>query len=385
MATALGPARSTGCVTGTVRTGRLTKEVLRRARPGDVLVVAHPDLDGLAADGIIRAGIAAVVNTGPSISGRYPAQGALRLVQARIPLVDVAPGAWQRRVHEGSVVTVDPAAGCLYDGDTLLAAGRAWTRSGVERALVAAQRNLQQELDRFLDNTLSFARREKGLLTRRPVLPPLRRPLAGRQVLVVARGDGYREDLRTILHYVREQRPVLIGVDGGADALLDAGLQPDIVIGDMDSISDRALAAAGQRIVHAYADGSAPGLARVRALGLDAETFAVPGTSEDAALLLADEAGAGLIVAVGTHSHVIDFLEKGRPGMASTLLTRLRVGAKLVDARGVRLLYRGGSSSYVPHLAAAGLVAAAAVTLAAPLTRGLLRLAWLELRYLLGF
>ncbi|HEX6989726.1 MAG TPA: putative cytokinetic ring protein SteA, partial [Bacillota bacterium] len=255
----------------------------------------------------------------------------------------------------------------------------------VEAAMAAAQGNLHRELDRFLDNTLTFARREKQLLTGRPALPPLRAALAGRQVLVVARGDGYREDLRTILHYVREQRPVLIGVDGGADALLEVGLAPDVVLGDMDSVSDGALAAARQRIVHAYPDGAAPGLARVRALGLDAEVFAVVGTSEDAALLLAYEAGADLIVAVGTHSHVIDFLEKGRPGMASTLLTRLKVGGKLVDAKGVRLLYRGGSSSYVPHLAAAGLMAAAAVLLAAPLTRGLLRLAWLELRYALGF
>lgn len=383
--TALGPRRRAGRVTGTVRAGRVTKEVLRRARPGDVLIVSHRDLDGLAADGIIRAGAGAVINTCPSISGRYPAQGALRLFEASIPVLDVAPGPWQRRLREGETVTVDPATGCVFHQGRCVAVGRAWSRERIDAALAAARANLRVELDHFLDNTLAHARREKELLTRRPDLPPLRAALAGRHVLVVARGDGYREDLRTILHYVREQRPVLVGVDGGADALLDAGLRVDIVIGDMDSVSDEALAAAGQRIVHAFPDGSAPGLARVRDLGLDAEIFKVRGTSEDAALLLAYEAGADLIVAVGTHSHVIDFLEKGRPGMASTLLTRLKVGSRLVDAKGVRLLYRSGSSSYMPHLAAAGLLAAAAVTLASPLTRGLLRLALLELRYVLGW
>jgi len=385
LATVLGSRRRDGRVTGPLRLGPLTKVVLRRARPGDVLVVAHPDLDGVAAEGIIRAGAAAVINTCPSISGRYPAQGALRLVQAGVPLIDVPPGPWQARLREGDPVAVDPVDGRIFWQGRLVASGRAWTPGQVEAALAAAQGNLHRELDRFLDNTLSHARREKELLTGRPELPPLKAGLAGRHVLVVARGDGYRDDLRAILHYVRQQRPVLVGVDGGADALLEAGLPVDIVIGDMDSVSDAALRAAGQRIVHAYPDGTAPGLARVRRLGLDADVFKVLGTSEDAALLLAYEAGAELIVAVGTHSHVIDFLEKGRPGMASTLLTRLKVGSRLVDARGVRLLYRPGSASYVPHLAAAGLLAAAAVTLAAPLTRGLLRLAWLELRYVLGW
>ena len=370
-------------VVGPARKGSRTKDVVRRAGARAIAVIAHRDLDGLAAEGLIRRGVAAVVNAAASISGRYPSQGAARLVAAGIPLIDVAPDVWEA-IADGDVLEVDPDGGHVYRQGRLLAVGTVWTSDRVDAALRAAQGNLRRELDRFLENTLRFARDEKDLLIDPLPIPPLRRSLRGRHVLVVVRGEGYRDDLRTILHYIRDQRPVLIGVDGGADALLEMGLVPDIVIGDMDSVSDRALARAGQRVVHAYPGGDAPGLARVQALGLDAEVFPVLGTSEDAALLLAYEAGAELIVAVGTHTHVIDFLEKGRPGMASTLLARLKVGSRLVDAKGVRLLYRSGGASYLAHLAVAALTVAVAVLLAAPITRGLLRLTWLELRFRLG-
>jgi uncharacterized membrane-anchored protein len=187
---------------------------------------------------------------------------------------------------------------------------------------------------------MEYLRRERELLLDGVGVPDIRTPLDGRHVLVVVRGYDYRDDLAALRPYIREYRPVLVGVDGGADALREVGLKPDIIIGDMDSVSDDALRSGAEVVVHAYRDGNAPGLARVQELGITPVIFPAAGTSEDVALLLADEKGASLIVAVGTHATLVEFLDKGRSGMASTFLTRLRVGGKLVDAKGVSRLYR---------------------------------------------
>jgi uncharacterized membrane-anchored protein len=160
--------------------------------------------------------------------------------------------------------------------------------------------------------------------------------------LIVVRGADYREDLSTLRRsgYIQELHPILIGVDGGADALLAEGAKPDVIIGDFDSVSERALRCGAKLIVHGYTDGRAPGAKRLDDLGLEYTVFAAAGTSEDIAMLLAYERGAELIVAVGSHSHMIDFLDKGRAGMASTFLVRMKVGPILVDAKGVSRLYK---------------------------------------------
>jgi uncharacterized membrane-anchored protein len=154
------------------------------------------------------------------------------------------------------------------------------------------------------------------------------------------RGHEYRKDLRTLRPYISDMHPVLIAVDGAADALLDEGLKPDVIIGDMDSVSTNALTCGAEVVVHAYPDGHAPGLERVEGLGISPSILASAGTSEDIALLLAYEAGSDLIVAVGAHDNLVEFLDKGRNGMASTFIVRLKVGPKLVDAKGVNRLYR---------------------------------------------
>ena len=147
---------------------------------------------------------------------------------------------------------------------------------------------------------------------------------------MVVRGLDYKHDLRALRAYIREYRPVLIAVDGGADALIDDGRTPDIIIGDFDSLSPVALHCGAELVHHVHPDGRAPGIERLATAGVSFERFVAEGTSEDAALLLAFEAGAELIVAVGTHATMVEFLDKGRRGMASTFLTRLRLGP---DAR----------------------------------------------------
>lgn len=324
-------------LTGKVRVDRSTKRLLERLRAGEIAVIAHRDIDEVAARGLIAARPAVIINADQSISGRYMCRGAQLLYQAGIYILDMVGRKVLDELNDGDYVTIK---GCqLYKGDELIAQGCPLTESVIEKALARAEKNLTRELDRFIENTLAYAKKEKNLVLGRHHVKGLKCRIRGRHCLVVVRGHHYLEDLRAIRAYIYEQRPVLIGVDGGADALLGLGFRPDIIVGDMDSVSDAALKCGAELVVHAYPDGRAPGMQRVRQLGLAAHVYAVPGTSEDAALLLADEHGASLIVAVGAHSSMVEFLEKGRPGMASTFLVRLRTGSKLVDAKGVSLLY----------------------------------------------
>jgi uncharacterized membrane-anchored protein len=325
-------------VVGPARVDRRTKRLTRRLHPGDVAVIHHEDLDRLAAEELVEAQPGAVVNAARSISGRYPNVGPLLVAAAGIPLVDDVGGEIMDMVREGQVLRLEGAE--VYRGDELVAKGTWQTLQSLEEQLDAAKRAMGDELERFAENTLEYLRQERHLLTDSPTLPDVAVDLKGRHVLVVVRGLDYRADLATLRAYISEMRPVLIGVDGGADALMEAGYRPDIVIGDFDSVSEAALDSGAQLVVHAYPGGRAPGAERLDASGRTYSLFEAAGTSEDIALLLAFEKGAELIVAVGTHASVVEFLDKGRAGMASTFLVRLKVGPVLVDAKGVSRLYR---------------------------------------------
>ena len=325
-------------VVGPARVDSRTKRLTKRLHPGDVAVINHEDLDRLAAEELIEANVGAVVNAARSISGRYPNVGPLLIAAAGIPLVDDVGAEIMDAVREGQVLRLDGPE--VHLGDEVVAKGNWQTLQSLEEQLDAAKRAMGDELERFAENTLEYLRQERHLLTDSPNLPEIAIDLKGRQVLVVVRGLDYRADLAALRAYISEMRPVLIGVDGGADALLEAGYHPDIVIGDFDSVSDAALDDAKQLVVHAYPGGRAPGAERLAAAGRTFEIFEAAGTSEDIAMLLAFEKGAEVIVAVGTHASVVEFLDKGRAGMASTFLVRLKVGPLLVDAKGVNRLYR---------------------------------------------
>jgi len=304
-----------------------------------VAVIDHLDLDRIAAEGLIRAQVGAVVNAARSISGRYPNMGPLLLAAARIPLIDDVGAEVMATVRDGDVLHVE--AGRVRRGGETVATGTRHTLESLECQLEAARSAVGSELERFAQNTLEYLQSERHLLTDSPTLPDLRTDFAGRHVLVVVRGgDDSKADLATLRAYIHEMRPVLVGVDGGADAILDAGHRPDLIIGDFDSVSTRALHLGAELVVHAYAGGDAPGAGRLDALGVGYTVFEALGTSEDVALLLAYEKRAELIVAVGTHASMVEFLDKGRSGMASTFLVRLKVGPILVDAKGVSRLYQ---------------------------------------------
>jgi uncharacterized membrane-anchored protein len=343
-------------VTGTARLDRRTKNLVKRLSPGDIAIIDHRDLDRLSADALIERQVGAVVNVSTSISGRYPNQGPRLLVEAGIPLLDEAGPDVFERVAEGATVRLHGED--LYAGEEVIAKGRLQSAESVEAAMAEAKAGATAQLQAFVANTLEYMTKEGSLLVDGIVTPQLRTRIEGRHVLVVVRGHHHREDLATLRSYIREFKPLMVAVDGGADTLLEAGYQPNLIVGDMDSVSDRGLRCGAELVVHAYPDGEAPGLARVEGLGLNAVICPAPGTSEDVALLLADQKGASLIVAVGTHNTLDEFLDRGRAGFSSTFLTRLRVGGKLVDAKGVSRLYRPRVSGW----ALVALVLAASVT-----------------------
>jgi uncharacterized membrane-anchored protein len=328
---------------GVARLDRRTKTLTKRLRPGDVAVIDHVDLDRVSADALVSCRVAAVVNVAPSISGRYPNLGPEILVGAGIPLIDAAEPALFERLEEGDQVTLD--GGTVLRGEEAVGSGTLQTADSVEAAMAEARAGLHAQLEAFAANTMEYLLKERDLLLDGVGVPDIATDLSGRHALIVVRGYDYKQDLAVLRPYIREYKPVLIGVDGGADALLEAGYRPDLIVGDMDSVSDTALQSGSEIVVHAYSDGRAPGLKRVHDLGVPAVVFPAAGTSEDVAMLLADEKDATLIVAVGTHATLVEFLDKGRAGMSSTFLTRLRVGGKLVDAKGVSRLYRSRISS----------------------------------------
>jgi uncharacterized membrane-anchored protein len=370
-------------VKGIARVDRRTKHLVKRLAAHEIAIINHPELDDVAARSLVEARVRAVINAASSLSDRYPNHGPLTLVQAGVVLVDNAGEEIMDLVAEGQ--EVDIIDGLIFCQGRRVAAGHILTAEEIKQKMTLAQQNMGTVISRFVENTLEHARHEMSLIKGEYQRPPLRTSFKGRHVLIVVRGHNYKEDLSAIKSYIDEMRPVLVGVDGGADALIEFGYQPDIIVGDMDSVSDKTLRSGAELVVHAYPDGRAPGLQRIQQLGLKAAVFAAPGTSEDIAMLLAYDGGAELIVAVGTHFCVEDFLEKGRQGMGSTFLVRLKVGSVLVDAKGVSKLYRNRiKARYLAQIVLAALLPAGVVVVVSPATRELLRLLYIHFRLLLG-
>ena len=365
-------------VTGPARLDRRTKNLTRRLRSGDVAVIDHADLDRVSAEAMLRCGVAAVVNVAPSMTGRYPNLGPQLLIEAGVPLIDDVGADAFAKIKEGQRVRVDEDT--VYAGDSVAAKGTVQTAESVAAAMARAKEGLAAQIRAFMGNTVEYIGREFEEIIDGIRVPELRTKLEGRHALVIARGYRHRDDLQALHAYIREFKPVMVAVDGGADALLDAGYRPNLIVGDMDSVSDRALACGAELVVHAYPDGGAPGQERVRELGLDCVLCPATGTSEDLALLLADELGARLIVAVGMRFTLVEFLDKGRPGMASAILTRMRVGDKIVEPKGVSRLYHSRiSTSWLVLLVVAAAVTVVVATVYLPVGQIFLRLAGLQL------
>ena len=377
--------RTTGFVefTGTARLDRRTKDLVKRLGPDDIAIIDHPDLDRVSAEELVECGVRIVVNVAPSATGRYPNPGPLTLVRGGVQLIDALGADLFESLHDGEPLVVRGSD--LFRNGRRVATGRMLHEGELAEDLDEQRDRLGDALDAFAENTMRYLREEGYLLAEGIQVPHLRTRFRDRHVLVVARGPGTKRDLAIVRPYIKDFKPVLVGVDGGADRLLEAGMKPDVIVGDMDSVSDEALACGAELVVHAYTDGSSKGRERVNRLGLPSAVVAAPGLSEDVAILLAYEKGADLIVAVGPRFSLLEFLERNRAGVSSTFLTRLRVGDKLIDARGVSQLFhsRVGLGPLFAF-ALAGVAALAAAVAGSPGMRSFFSLLADRLRSLLG-
>jgi uncharacterized membrane-anchored protein len=379
-------------IAGPVRPGRRTKLLVRHLIRGDIALVDHLDIDRVSAEELIAAGAAAVLNCSPSSGGSYPNLGPQLLVEAGIMLVDLPDDSLFGVLSDGDPLTVRPgpsiegrpSAEILRRGE-LLARGEVLDLRRISADTEARRKEIGDALERFAHNTIEHMREERELLAGRIELPRFATDFRDRSTLVVMRGVEHQKDLRALRPFIRDRRPVIVAVDGGADAVLEAGLTPSMIVGDMDSAGEAALRCGAELVVHSYPDGSAPGRHRLEELGLAFKLVPAPGTSQDVAMLIAAEKGARLIVSVGSQFNLVEFLDRNRKGMSSTFLTRLRIGEILVDAKGVSRLYqpRPGLTPLLVVIAA-GLIAMVAVIGLTPALRDVAELLWLRLQELFG-
>jgi uncharacterized membrane-anchored protein len=370
-------------VAGIARLGKRTKHLVKHLRPGDVAIIDHCDLDRVSGEDLVACGVAAVINCSPSSSGSYPNMGPLLLVQAGIRLVDVPGNRLFEQLQDGDPVVLH--GGEVWRREELLTVGEPLELERVQGETDQRRAEIGEALEAFAKNTVEYMLEERDLLAGRIELPRFDTEFRDRPALIVVRGVDHKRDIKALRPYIRDVRPVLVGVDGGADALLQEGFKPDMIVGDMDSAAEATLRCGAELVVHAYADGRAPGRDHLESLGLDHKVVPAPGTSQDIAMLIAAERGAELLVSVGSHFNLVEFLDKNRRGMASTFLVRLRVGEILVDAKGVSRLYRPRPGlAPVLLLALVGLLALIAVVLATPGLHDVADLLWLKLQVLLG-
>ena len=368
---------------GKAKLGKRTKRLVKRLEAGDIAIVDHEGIDRVSADDLVATGVRCVVNVAASCSPSYPNSGPLILAEAGIHLVDVPGAPLFDLLKDGDPIHVH--GGKVSSNGTMLAEGEVQDLETVVRAHELGRRQIGAAIESFAENTMAHIREERDLLAGRMELPDFETRFRDKPTLVVVRGVDHQKDLRMLRPYVRDVRPVLLAVDGGADAILEAGFKPNMIVGDMDSATDAALMCGAELVVHAYPDGRAPGRERLDKLGLEYKLVPAPATSEDVALLIAAEKGAELIVTVGSHFNLTEFLDKNRLGMSSTFLTRLRIGEILVDAKGVSRLYRA-SAGRGPMLfvALAALITLVVIVALSPSLGPLLDLLWLKLQILLG-
>jgi len=370
-------------ISGRARLGRRTKLLVKTLAPGAIAVLDHRDLDRVSAEDLITAGVVAVLNCNESSTGAYPNMGPLLLVQAGVHLVDLPGAKLFDELKDGELLTVR-GGDVLRDGK-LLASGIVRDPDSVRAATDERRREIGDALEAFAQNTIEHMLEERELLSGRIELPRFDTDFRDRPALIVVRGVDHQKDLRALRPYIRDVKPAILAVDGGANALLEEGFKPDMIVGDMDSATEATLRCGAELVVHAYPDGRAPGRDELERLQLPYKLVPAPGTSQDVAMLIAAEKGAELIVSVGSQFNLVEFLDKNRRGMASTFLTRLRLGEILIDAKGVSRLYRPrpGSTPLV-SVVLAGLLCLAVVIALTPALRDVAELLWLKLEVIVG-
>lgn len=328
-------------IQGRIKVGTKTKTLANFLRPGEIAVIQQDDIDELAAEALINTGIKAIINTGKSMTGKFRSLGTKLLYESNIKIVDIElPIKLFKDNDFVTVINSDIIIKNHIYKNVCTIVNSAYIKLKNE----CSGSNAASEISKFIDNTIFYAAMEKEKIINFFNFPDLNIKLKGRHVLVVARNTNSLEEIKALKAYIDKYDPVFMGVDGGGDILIKCGYIPDILVGDMDSVSDIGLFRSRELVLHTYEDGSCPCLERIARLNLPYKTAAMTGTSEDVALMLAYRKEAELIVLAGGHSSVYDFMSKNRQGMGSTFITRVIVGDRLVDCKGINRIFIGENS-----------------------------------------
>ncbi|MFN7251128.1 MAG: putative cytokinetic ring protein SteA [Anaerobacillus sp.] len=316
-----------------------TKLLVERIPKKSIAVVVHQDIDMAAAEKLISCRVKAVINFKKSMSGLFVHNGVEVLLDAKIPVFDIEEDLEDDL--EGKLILVKEDH--LFEG-----INGSWVKvcklsrysySQLRQLKLLANTHFAEQFKKFVGNSLDYGDKELDQFIREVENLPVLRQFLGKEVLIVARGANYERDLMLLKPFIKKKRFITIAVDGGADGLMKIGVKPDYIIGDMDSVSEKSLRSGAQLLVHAYRDGRSPGEGRIISLNLPSKRIALLGTSEDAAITYAYCSGARKIYTVGTRLGMNEFLEKGRIGMGSSLLTRMKVSHALVDLKGIHSLF----------------------------------------------
>ena len=335
-----------------------TADLAARLAAGELAVLSHLDLDAESAGLLLQSGVAAVVNTEPFLSGRYPARGAAVLADAGVLLLDAAGTDVLRAVRDGDRVRLDGEH--LHRGDDLLASGSMLTVDRVHAAMARARSGLALQLESFAANTAEHLRRDHDLFLDGEGVPAVQTALAGRPVLVVCDGPHVAADLAKLKRWIHDVEPLVVGVGVGLDAARAAGLRPHLFVGNPEHVAEQSLRRGMEAVVRCDRDAPPSGLDRAQALGVAASVFPVPVPDEDAALLIVDAAGPAYVVLAGSRASVADLVDRTRPQMAGSFLARLRIGTRVLDAATMAAVHRRPARTWPLWLLALLLVAAAA-------------------------
>jgi len=312
---------------------KLTKHLIQRINKNQIAILKHKAIDLVAAQDLKYKKVKAIINCEPSIDRDCNLDGIKYLIDNNIRIFDVMEESFFETVQEGDVVSL--YNNCIYVNNRFCAYYKEIKASDIESYNMEKNTNSMEKNRQFILNTMNYMNFELHYFTNPIELPSLSTNIKDREVLIVSRGRNYREDLKSIKKFILNKKPVIISVDGGADAVTDMGLRSNIIIGDMDSVSDNSLINCDEIIVHSYSNGYAPGLTRIKSKGLRYKLIKIKGTSEDAALFLAKLKGASTIYLIGGHNCLHEFAEKNRAGMGSTVLLRLLFGHSIIDLKGI--------------------------------------------------
>ena len=328
----------------------MTGKGMKKLSHGDIAVIDAPDISRVLAQRLIDAQVSAVVNAARFSTGAIPNFGPQMLLDANIILVEGVGAEVWAPLKDGKKARLTEDGG-LYYGEKLLAAGTVVTPDEAELTFVDAQQHLVDHMEAFFGNTIQFLHSEAPLLIDGLGIPEVGKNLTNRKVIVVSPGENHREEIRNLRNFIREFDPAMIAVDSAADSLVDLGYTPDFIVGDPELMGTDALRSGARVILPADPDGHAVGLERIQDLGIGAMTFpSAVESAMDLALLLADYHEAELIVNVGAPLSLEQVFSQSDKASPSALLSRTKLGPKLVDASAIANLYAIRSSGNIAWL-----------------------------------